>query len=287
MHVVRYKGGLGNQMFQYAFMKSLENKGSKVGASLGFYDDFPMTRRFELDMVFEKIQLDGDFSNDIEFKKRFHMWKLSEGKKTNNEIAEYGIWVEDNIQEGKFQADVYKQQDCVYVGYWQSYKYFESIRDKLLIDLSFKEEAIKEIKNKLYLNDKSIVVHVRRGDYLQANDMYGGICTKDYYLHAIECIKSKIENPTFIFVSDDIEWVEKQRWVQNGIYVKPYLFSKYENWYDMAIISLGGHNIIANSSFSWWGAWLNQNSKKIVIAPKKWNNLRDYRDICPVDWIRI
>ena len=117
--------------------------------------------------------------------------------------------------------------------------------------------------------------------------MYGNICTNEYYLRAIAYMREKIENPTFFFISDDIEWVAKQNLVKDGIYIRADSFKRYEDWYDIAIMSLAGHNIIANSSFSWWGAWLNQNQQKIVIAPKKWNNLSNYTDICPPDWIRI
>ena len=285
MRIVRYKGGLGNQMFQYAFMRSLDSGIHKAGASLGFYKDFPMSRHFELDKVFYNVQLKEESRYDEIFNTRYAIWKNK--SEADRDQLNVGIWFEEREEEGKYQQDVYEQEDCVFVGYWQSYRYFETIKEKIRYEFSFPEETVSAINSALNLDANSVAVHIRRGDYLQAEDMYGNICTNAYYLRAIAYMREKIENPTFFFVSDDIEWVAKQNLVKDGIYIKSDSFKRYEDWYDMAIMSLAGHNIIANSSFSWWGAWLNQNQQKIVIAPKKWNNLSNYTDICPPDWIRI
>ena len=266
-------------------MRSLDSGIHKAGASLGFYKDFPMSRHFELDKVFYNVQLKEESRYDEIFNTRYAIWKNK--SEADRDQLNVGIWFEEREEEGKYQQDVYEQEDCVFVGYWQSYRYFETIKEKIRYEFSFPEEAISAINNALCLDANSVVVHIRRGDYLQAEDMYGNICTNAYYLRAIAYMREKIENPTFFFVSDDIEWVAKQNLVKDGIYIKSDSFKKYEDWYDMAIMSLAGHNIIANSSFSWWGAWLNQNQQKIVIAPKKWNNLGNYTDICPPDWIRI
>ena len=139
------------------------------------------------------------------------------------------------------------------MGYWQSYRYFETIKEKIRYEFSFPEETVSAINSALNLDANSVAVHIRRGDYLQAEDMYGNICTNEYYLRAIAYMREKIENPTFFFISDDIEWVAKQNLVKDGIYIRADSFKRYEDWYDMAIMSLAGHNIIANSSFSWWG----------------------------------
>ena len=87
--------------------------------------------------------------------------------------------------------------------------------------------------------------------------------------------------------SDDIEWVKKNYGMQNVIYVEPKKFQKFNDWYDMYLMSMCKHNIIANSTFSWWGAWLNNHEKKIVIAPQKWFAQDALLDICPVDWVRL
>lgn len=289
MHIVRFKGGLGNQMFQYAFLKSLEKKGYDVGASLGFYNDFPTTRRFELDAVFPKISMDANPIYDNIFKEKLLEWKEYAGRAAVGLGENISFWNETEEQEGTFQNAVYTQRECVYSGYWQSYRYFELISDTIRNDFIFNEneELITFCKEVLGKNDNTVAVHVRRGDYLNTEQMYGGICTNDYYRTAKECISRKIKNATYVFFSDDIEWVKKQDWAREGIFISMEAFQEYQDWYDMYIMSMCKHNIIANSTFSWWGAWLNRNVNKIVVAPQKWNNLRNYKDIYPNGWICI
>ena len=100
-------------------------------------------------------------------------------------------------------------------------------------------------------------------------------------------MKDKVGNCKFIFFSNDMEWVKRNYNIENAIYVNSTLFDNYQDWYDMYLMSMCKHNIIANSTFSWWGAWLNSNKEKIVIAPNKWVNLCDYKDIYPDDWIKM
>lgn len=135
----------------------------------------------------------------------------------------------------------------------------------------------------------AVAVHVRRGDYLskENNNIFGNICTDAYYLQAIETMARMVENPLFIFFSNEIEWVRKNFPINDTIYVCQSDFNAYEDWYDLYLMSKCKHNIIANSSFSWWGAWLNNYKNRQVIAPQKWVNYDALTDICPEEWIRI
>ncbi len=124
------------------------------------------------------------------------------------------------------------------------------------------------------------------GDYVN-HPIHGGICTMDYYQQAIDIMKSKIVNPKFFIFSNDIEWCHSHLKLADAVYITG---NKGENSYrDMQLMSMCKHNIIANSSFSWWGAWLNNNPDKIVIAPAKWFNdpKINTRDLIPDDWIKI
>lgn len=140
----------------------------------------------------------------------------------------------------------------------------------------------------------SVSIHVRRGDYYNnesAFKIHGNITTKKYYENALEFIKEKVKNPVFFVFSDEFEWVKKNL----------YFFSNYgevhiidwnkgfDSYIDLQLMSNCKHNIIANSSFSWWAAWLNKNKNKIVISPKKWvNNINENKiDIIPNNWIKI
>ena len=128
-----------------------------------------------------------------------------------------------------------------------------------------------------------------RGDYLEgsAKGAWGEVCTLYYYRRAMEYLKEKNRVSIVYFFSNDMQWVKENLMLKDAVYVEREMFDAYEDWYDMYLMSLCKDNIIANSSFSWWGAWLNQNPDKVVIAPKVWNNLCDYQDICPPDWVRI
>ena len=132
---------------------------------------------------------------------------------------------------------------------------------------------------------ESVGIHVRRGDYLNI-PLYSGICDLPYYTRAIEYIKSKSKNPKFYIFSNDMEWCKINLPVENAVFVEAN--TGINSIFDMILLSSCKYNIIANSSFSWWGAWLNKN-KKAVIAPTKWynNKKRDAAVELSADWIRI
>lgn len=145
---------------------------------------------------------------------------------------------------------------------------------------------------KKIINSNSISLHVRRGDYennSSAKRLHGGICTLNYYKQAIELVASRIKNPVFFIFSNDLKWARENLELEKYKQVLVNLNKGNNSYKDMYLMSKCKHNIIANSSFSWWGAWLNANPKKIVICPKRWyNNKRlDSKDIVPESWIRI
>jgi hypothetical protein len=177
----------------------------------------------------------------------------------------------------------------VYEGYWQSEKYFDKVQSELRRLYTFNFEKLSS-ETLDYLSSikstNSVSVHIRRADYLQHEDFYGGICTFEYYRNAIKYFMKNIDNPIFYFFSDDIEWVVEQ-FENLPIYKFVNINHSNDNWQDMYLMSQCNHNIIANSTFSWWGAWLNSNPKKLVLAPRKWSNMYENIDIYPPDWIKI
>ena len=177
-------------------------------------------------------------------------------------------------------------------GYHQSSWFAESIRDILLKDFEFRlpeDLGFDNIRKKI--QSKNIVsVHVRRGDYLEKENVniYGNICTDLYYKRAIQYLRERLNDVVLCFFSNDIEWVKSEyRDEKNAIFIGPECFDNYHDWYDMYLMSQCNHNIIANSTFSWWGAWLNPNPGKIVIAPEQWVNNCVYEDIYPEKWIKL
>lgn len=191
-----------------------------------------------------------------------------------------------------FAPNILKISDNTYLeGYWASEKYFQDIEDIIRKEFTFKEGPDKQ--NKKIINQikklESVSIHFRRSDYVfdKKTHDYHGVCDLDYYNKAVCIMAKKIANPLFFIFSDDPKWVKQNLHLKYPTTIVDYNFRK-KDYEDLRLMSLCKHNIIANSSFSWWGAWLNKNPDKIVIAPKKWFNdpLIDTKDLIPDSWTR-
>lgn len=286
MIIVKVMAGLGNQMFQYALFRSLLKQGRDAKLDISYYKKFLAHNGYELPRIFniteyyatkqESSNL-GDIRLDIISR---IIRKFIYTKKTH---------IIQNIGEGfGFDPTVLELDNLYLQGYWQSEKYFLFAEDELRRDFTFKKpldpknQSIEHLINQ----SNSISLHVRRGDYVKAPNL-GEVCTIEYYRNAINYIKSSLENPAFFVFSDDICWCKQHLQINNAVYVEGnYGLDSYK---DMQLMSSCKHNIISNSSFSWWGAWLNSNKKKIVIAPDKWFKDRkiNVKDIIPDTWLKI
>ena len=274
MIIVRVTGGLGNQMFQYAMYKSLEKKGKLVKLdSKSFYETKKEHNGYELERIFD-IKPNKPTKEDLE---KFDENNISTLFKIKRKLFGDKKFVYDT-KEYVFNKDVYKLKNTYLNGYWQSIKYFEGIENDIKKDFRFKNQLDNknlEILNEIE-NSNSISIHIRRGDYMSPENynMYGCIATPTYYKKAIKVIEEKVENPTFFVFSNDMDWVKKNIQINSRVFYID-INSGNGSYKDMQLMSNCKHNIIANSSFSWWGAWLNENKNKIVIAPKKWINRED------------
>jgi hypothetical protein len=172
-------------------------------------------------------------------------------------------------------------------GYFQTEKYFSEIRNTLLEEFApIKEIAnsTQKYKEQITTVENSCSLHIRRGDYIlnsKSNSIHG-TCSLGYYKEAIKIIEEKHQNITFFIFSDDIVWTKKNLVLQNAVYVT----HKCLPHEDLHLMSLCVHNITANSSFSWWGAWLNKNNNKTIIAPKQWFVTKENEIACE-NWIKI
>ena len=274
MIIVRVTGGLGNQMFQYAMYKSLEKKGKLVKLdSKSFYETKKEHNGYELERIFD-IKPNKPTKEDLE---KFDENNISTLFKIKRKLFGDKKFVYDT-KEYVFNKDVYKLKNSYLNGYWQSIKYFEGIENDIKKDFRFKNQLDNknlEILNEIE-NSNSISIHIRRGDYMSPENynMYGCIATPTYYKKAIKVIEEKVENPTFFVFSNDMDWVKKNIQINSRVFYID-INSGNGSYKDMQLMSNCKHNIIANSSVSWWGAWLNENKNKIVIAPKKWINRED------------
>lgn len=268
MIIMTYKHGLGNQMFQYALQRSLEKKGKIVKSNTMLYDQNFNMRKFELTSVFENIKL-----NPAPY-------------------CNYMTYNEDLVNSSIFMPDIFDIDDtstsCVLNGFFQTEKYFSDIREDLLQQFKFNitDKFLSEIVNSIKNNNRPVVsIHVRRTDYV--GSFLHDICTENYYKNAINEIYNRLgtKDIEFVVFSDDIEYCK--RLFPGFICVDKSQFNEYKDWYDMYLMSCCHHNIISNSTFAWWGAWLNQNKNKLVIAPNKWLRGLPTSDVWCEDWIKV
>ena len=290
MILVELNGGIGNQMFQYAAAKSLALHHKtilKLDISPGTDKSMPQElkpRPFELhyfnlpDQVASASEVESFITTSA-------FSKIKEKTKPNHKRRVY--------REPFFHYDnnFYNTEADVYLkGLWQSEKYFNPFKENIRSIFEFKNDTVNTFQDfPCRLKEQnSVSIHVRRGDYLAKVSLEVlGLIPLEHYQHAIELINSKIPNPSFYFFSDDIQWVKENFPIPNATYVSGDIGNNHVE--ELYLMSQCKHNIIANSSFSWWGAWLNNNPDKIVVAPKNWFNKgpKDTQDLIPQGWLKI
>lgn len=293
MKFVAISGGLGNQMFGYAFMVRLSQK-EKTYLFHPYKDNSEKYGHagYQLNEIF--------YLRHVDTKKHFVVFLFSIyyrvlsllPRKVGNALLNLvGINTVTVPQNFVFFPEVLQSTGRreLLKGTWQSEKYFQGAEQEVRKALTFKEKLLndktKQLKEKIE-RCEAVSLHVRRDDYLSLQYVqgFGGICTLSYYKSAVENIKDLIVDPVFFVFSDDIGWCRANIDIPNAVFVD---WNKgNESWQDMFLMSKCKYNIIANSSFSWWGAWLNEYPGKIVVAPDKWwNGLKD--EVVPEEWIRI
>ena len=276
----RIRGGLGNQLFQYSVARSLADS---LGVDLGLdIREYNKSSKFKMGLNNFNIRANLNPNNLIKHKKDGKIAYILDGLFGKHKHVYYERFL-------NFDNQVLLKPDGTYLkGYWQSEKYIINkkniIDDLQIITPPSKKNLLKKAKIE---QCNSVSLHIRRGDYV--NNIAHGTCDLLYYQKAIEYYKRKFTKGIEIFAfSDEPEWVENNLKVSSKInYIKHN--SSTHNYEDLRLMSYCKHNIIANSSFSWWGAWLNKNPNKVVIAPKKWfaNHKLENKDIIPKKWIRI
>lgn len=297
MIIIQQNGGLGNQMFQYA-----------CGKALAFRHQTSLI----LDLSFLKVDvvIEGTTKRSFEL---FDVFSINAKKARTEDLKKLkpivykvanvlafklgfnGIQMSKYFIENKFSYNSNIKivgKDCFLSGYWQSAKYFDSIESLIRSEFTF----CKQLDDKnleivdLIKKTNSVSLHIRRTDFQNAISNTHGVCSLDYYEKAVKFISDKLRDPHFFVFSDDINWAK-----ENLILPYQITFISGNNggksYIDMQLMSVCKHNIIANSSFSWWGAWLNSNTCKIVIAPKQWfsNEIlnKQTNDLIPDEWIRM
>lgn len=293
MNVVCIWQGLGNQMFQYAFAKSLEmHTGRKVYIDAENLSDKIIGEELGSNTVRDYGLRNFKISLKQVDKVKRSFWYYMRADKWYYEIIkaldEQGIYPYKYFSQKGFndislpKPALDEVEPNTYIkGWFQSENYFVDIRDVLLKEfvpkrqIVFPEQLLEKIEKR-----ESVSVHIRRGDYKECNM----VLNTNYYDTAMNIICRKIDNPLWVVFSDDIAYVkENYRFKGETVFVdNSYELKDYEQ---LILMSKCKHNIIANSTFSWWGAWLNQNQGKHIVAPTKWFSSQG--NIVPPDWIQV
>lgn len=291
-------GGIGNQMFQYSVGRflSLKNQ-TTLKLDISSYNKQPegIFRKFSL----SHFNINADLSSENEklyilSQKKYIkvlpkiVIRLTKLYYKGNHIKERNLFFDHNILK--------MNHDLILEGYWPNENYFIQIDKIIREEFTLKSDHINlsflKWKKEISLNN-SVSIHIRRSDYIENSRNFEifGVCDINYYYRSIQYILKHISNPFFYIFSDDISWVK-----ENFKISIPYLIlsdNNIDDYHELLLMSYCKHNIIANSTFSWWAGWLNNNHNKIVIAPNKWYNnaslqrFYEQSNFIPHNWIKL
>ncbi|MCL2051076.1 MAG: alpha-1,2-fucosyltransferase [Lachnospiraceae bacterium] len=300
MVIIRMSGGLGNQMFQYALYMKLVSQGKEVKFDdiNEYRSDFArpiMLSVFGIEYpraTWDEIIVLTDGSLKISHRFRRKLF----GRKSL-EIKERDV---------NFDPNLLAHDPAYLTGYFQTEKYFKDIEADVRKAFTFPDRLSMQLPSDLekkigtyqYMieNTNAVGVHIRRGDYLLAYETHGGICTDAYYETAIAYLRARFPGAVFYIFSNEIKWA--RNWLEtryaktdkeefDEIFCLIEETTEHTGYLDMMLMSKCKHHIIANSSFSWWGAYLNENPEKIIIAPEKWLGNAVNTDIFTANMLKI
>jgi len=286
MKIIRFLGGLGNQMFQYAFYELLKQRFGNVKVDLSAYKEH-VHNGFELERIFN-IKLKQ--ASQLEINLRDHRNRKWKYRKLRRITFLKPRYYEEEFLFSYDESLFVNTSLKIYSGYWQNYRYLNSVSDKLRQSFIFpKLVQLKDINlfEELQRQEESVAIHVRRGDYIK-DPFLGGLVGLGYFEDGISIMKRQLTNPKFYVFSDDIEWCKINLNLHDAVFVD---WNKgLDSFRDMQLMSRCKHAIISNSSFSWWAAWLNPFVDKLVVVPKVWwkgPHASNTVDMHPKEWIRI
>jgi hypothetical protein len=292
MIIAHLIGGLGNQMFQYAASRALSlERDLPLYLDVQDFEGYSLHNGYELNRVFN---INTQIAGKVELKEVLNWRAYTPVRKKLyrpqlSKLRGKRMFVDTQFCSWRQIKEV--PNDCYLMGNWQTEHYFKDFQEAIRADFSFRllPDGLNASLAGQISRDMAVSLHVRRGDYVTNTSSlsFHGLCSGVYYQHAIRYISDRVDNPIFYIFSDDIDWVKENLHIEYPCHYIDHNKGK-ESYNDMRLMSLCKHHIIANSSFSWWGAWLNPRTDKIVVAPKRWV-LSDFdtSDILPASWVKI
>lgn len=298
--LILFSGGLGNQLFQYAFFLAKQRAGDRSLA----YNTYSICREglangFELPRLFGLSGSDeAEDTGLVRWVRKLLIFQRRQGLavlcrcllRATEWLA--GIRVVKESDYSTFHPEYLNEpsRPTLYFGFWQTACYFDAFEERIRQLYTFDERLVGQ-RNKDLLTSlqgkETVSIHIRRGDfYTQANEnLYGGIASPTYYERSIAYLETQVKHPVYLVFSDDPQWAKAHLPLPEAIVVD--WNQGQDSWQDMYLMTQCRHNIIANSTFSWWGAWLNACPNKVVVAPKRFLNCFETPDIYPDDWTLI
>jgi len=278
MRLIKMIGGLGNQMFIYAFYLQMRKRFPGTRIDLSDMRHYHAHNGYELDRVFGISDREFCIAKLLKKVLEFLFFKVILERKQNLETME------------AFTKS-YAYPFLYFKGFYQSERFFKDVegevRQAFAFDMSKANAESQTLAQQIQKNPHAVSLHVRRGDYMEPKfyKRYGTVCSQAYFQRAVEMMLAQVPQAHFYIFSDDVEWVQQNLRLPRATVVS--CNRGADSWQDMMLMSLCRHNIICNSTFSWWGAWLNANPEKRVIAPSRWLADVDMPYIIPETWIKV
>lgn len=294
MIITKLQGGLGNQLFQYAVGVQVSKRlNTTLKLDLSDYETQGNIRSYKLDA----FNIDATIATNDELQKFDLKQKRItsiKGYRFIKKFIPFNWFPITNEPHFHYAPKIESLNDNhLLIGYWQTEKYFAGIIPELRKQLTLKNNWSEQAQ--LYATQMSktnaVSLHIRRGDYVSVPKFAErfGTCSPEYYQQAIAHLLSEINDAHFFVFSDDLDWVKANQQLFNGCKQITYIENTATDYEDLVLMGKCQHHILANSSFSWWGAWLNPSAQKIITAPKIWFAGLPYNttDLIPSTWIRI
>lgn len=277
MRLIKMTGGLGNQMFIYAFYLQMKKRFPHTRIDLSDMMHYHVHHGYEMHRIFHLPHVEFCINQPLKKVLEFLFFKTIIERKQNHSL------------------EPYTKKFCwpwiYFKGFYQSERYFADIKEEIrrifAFDLNLANAKSREMMKQIQSDEQAVSLHVRRGDYLQPKhwDSIGCVCQLPYYQNALAEMNTRVKHPVYYVFSDDIAWVKENLSLPHAVYID--WNKKEDSWQDMMLMSACRHHIICNSTFSWWGAWLNPRKDKMVLAPNKWYNHSETPHIYPSEWVKV
>lgn len=276
MRLIKMTGGLGNQMFIYAFYLRMRRRYAHARIDLSDMMHYNVHYGYEMHRVFNLPKTEFCISQPLKKVLEFLFFKKIYERKQKSLAA---------FDKKRLWPLLY------FKGFYQSERFFADMKDEIRAAFTFNSSLFNEKTKGALMQidaDKNAVsIHIRRGDYLEPKHWKttGSVCQLPYYLNAIAEINKKMAQPSYYVFSDDIAWVKENIPLPSAVFID---WNKgTDSWQDMMLMSRCRHHIICNSTFSWWGAWLDPREDKTVLVPERWFQHCETPNIYPSGWIKV